>query len=35
MLLQEFDLNDRGSISQVELTDAMAMFDGPNRDPAA
>lgn len=33
MLLQEFDLDDSGSISQQELTDAMAMFEGPNRDP--
>ena len=34
-LLQEFDLDDRGSVSQEALTDAMAMFEGPNRDPVA
>ncbi len=31
--MQEFDLDDSGSISQVELQDVMAMFEGPNRDP--
>ena len=33
--LQEFDLDDSGSICQEELTDAMAMFEGPNKDSAA
>ena len=34
MRMQEFDLDDTGGISQVELSDVLAMFEGPNRDPA-
>ena len=31
--MQEFDLDDSGGISQVELSDVLAMFQGPNGDP--
>ncbi len=31
--MQEFDLDDSGGISQVELSDVLAMFEGSNRDP--
>ncbi|DBA77116.1 TPA: hypothetical protein ACH3X1_009695 [Trebouxia sp. C0004] len=32
-IIKEFDLDDSGGISQVELSDVLAMFEGPSRDP--
>ncbi|KAL0050961.1 hypothetical protein WJX82_011093 [Trebouxia sp. C0006] len=32
-IIKEFDLDDSGGLSQVELSDVLAMFEGPNRDP--